>query len=240
LTNAGAGLPPAAATALATAFPNARIYLMYGQTECIRVCFLAPELISTHTASVGRPIPGSEAWVETEDGRRAAPGEVGELVVRGAHVMPGYWRDPEATSKKLCEGRWPWERVLHTGDLFRTDADGLLYFVSRTDDIIKSRGEKVPPREVEDVLLHAGGVRDAAVVGVPDDLLGEAVHAHVTPLPGHSLDPRALRAFCARHLEAHMIPRGITVHDELPKSENGKIDRMALMGRVRPPFEAPE
>ncbi len=239
LTNAGAGLPPAATTALATTFPNARLYLMYGQTECIRVCFLAPDLVATHTASVGRPIPGTEAWVETEDGRRAEAGEVGELVVRGAHVMPGYWREPDATREKLREGRWPWERVLHTGDLFRTDADGLLYFVSRTDDIIKSRGEKVPPREVEDVLLRAGGVRDAAVVGMPDELLGEAVHAHVTALPGQALDERALRAFCAQHLEDHMVPRRITIHDELPKSENGKIDRITLMGRTRPSFEMP-
>ena len=90
------------------------------------------------------------------DGERVAgPGVVGELIVRGDHVMQGYWADAEATAERLRQGRWPWERLLATGDLFRTDADGYLYFVSRTDDIIKSRGEKVVPREIEEVLYTA-------------------------------------------------------------------------------------
>ena len=118
--------------------------------------------------------------------------------------------------------------MLATGDLFRTDEDGYLYFVGRRDDIIKSRGEKVVPREVEEVLHAAAGVREAAAVGVPDDLLGNVVHAHVAALPGHELDEAALRRHCAEHLEDHMVPKRVFVHEELPRIGSGKIDRRSL------------
>ena len=150
------------------AFPDARLYLMYGQTECQRVCRLPPDQVDANPTSVGVAIPGTEAWVEDEDGNRRRSGEVGELMVSGPHVMQGYWGNEEATQRRLRPGRWPWERVLATGDLFRTDERGYLYFVGRRDDIIKSRGQKVAPREVEEVLHSFPGVSDAAVVGVPD------------------------------------------------------------------------
>ena len=158
------------------------------------------------------------------------PGEVGELMIRGAHVMQGYWGDPEATAERLRPGRWPWERVLASGDLFRSDEEGYLYFVGRRDDLIKSGGEKVVPREIEDVLHAAPGVREAAVVGIPDRLLGQAVHAHVSPQAGAELDEAALRAYCAEHLEDYKVPRRIVIHEELPRTSNGKIDRLALAG----------
>jgi acyl-CoA synthetase (AMP-forming)/AMP-acid ligase II len=149
-------------------------------------------------------------------------------MVRGPHVMQGYWNEPAATEERLRPGRWPWDRVLATGDLFRTDEEGYLYFVGRRDDIIKSRGEKVAPREVEEVLQTARGVREVAVIGVPDRRLGEAVHAHVAPEAGLVLDPAELRRHCAALLEDFMVPQRILVHDELPKSANGKIDRRSL------------
>jgi acyl-CoA synthetase (AMP-forming)/AMP-acid ligase II len=199
---------------------------MYGLTECKRVSFLPPEELSARPTSVGRAIPGTEAWVDDGRGGVAAPGEVGELLVRGGHVMQGYWNAPEVTAERLRPGRWPWERILATGDLFRTDDAGYLYFVGRRDDLIKSRGEKVVPREVEDVLHGADGVTEAAVVGVPDERLGQAVVAHVA---GPSVDAAALRAFCAAHLEAHMVPSAVVVHaDALPRTPNGKVDRRAL------------
>jgi acyl-CoA synthetase (AMP-forming)/AMP-acid ligase II len=163
----------------------------------------------------------------------AAPGVVGELMVRGPHVMQGYWGSEEATARRLRPGRWPWERVLATADLFRADERGYLYFVGRRDDIIKSRGQKVAPREVEDVLHGFPGVRDAAVVGVPDDLLGEAVHAHVAPDPGVELDARALRRHCAEALESHMVPKRVMIHAELPRIGSGKIDRRGLAALSR-------
>ena len=111
-------------------------------------------------------------------------------MVRGPHVMQGYWNDLEATAKRLRPGRWPWERELMTGDLFKRDAEGHLYFVGRKDDMIKSRGEKVAPREVEEVLYAVPGVRDAAVIGVPDRLLGSAIHAYVSVFEDAELDER--------------------------------------------------
>lgn len=228
LTNAGAGLSEPAVRAVRAALPNASLYLMYGQTECQRVCYLPPAQVDAKPTSVGIPIPGTEAWIEDDEGNALGPGEVGELIVAGAHVMQGYWRREGATAERLRPGRWPWERVLASNDLFRRDADGHLYFVSRRDDIFKSRGEKVVPREVEDALHAAPGVREAAVVGVPDRLLGHAVHAHVAGAAEASLDPKQLRRHCARLLEAHMVPQRVVVHRELPRIGAGKVDRRAL------------
>jgi long-chain acyl-CoA synthetase len=228
LTNTGAALPGRTVEAIRRTFPNARLYSMYGLTECKRATYLPPDQLDARPASVGIPIPGTEAWVEDEEGNVLGPGDVGELMIRGSHVMQGYWGDPEATAERLRPGRWPWERVLASGDLFRSDEEGYLYFVGRRDDLIKSGGEKVVPREVEDVLHAAAGVREAAVVGIPDRLLGQAVHAHVSPQPGVALEEVALRAHCADRLEDHMVPRRIVIHEELPRTSNGKVDRQTL------------
>ncbi len=228
LTNTAAALAPATIEALRAAFPRARLYSMYGLTECKRVSYLPPEQLDARPESVGIPIPGTEVWIEDDAGVRRQPGEVGELVVRGAHVMQGYWNDPDATAERLRPGRWPWERVLATGDLFRQDDEGFLYFVGRRDDILKSRGEKVAPREVEAVLHVAEGVRAAVVVGAPDRLLGTAIVAYVVPTDGAQLQPAALRRHCARHLEDYMVPARIELRDTLPTTPNGKVDRRAL------------
>jgi acyl-CoA synthetase (AMP-forming)/AMP-acid ligase II len=220
LTNTGAALSEAHIASIRATFPRARLFSMYGLTECKRVSYLPPEQLDARPTSVGIAIPGTEVWLADD----------GELMVRGAHVMQGYWNDPEATAERLRPGRWPWERVLATGDLFRQDDEGYLYFVARQDDIIKSRGEKVAPREVEEALHAAPGVRDVAVVGVDDDLLGQAVHAHVSPADGFDLDAGALRRHCAEHLEDYMVPQRIVIHGELPRTANGKIDRRALAG----------
>ena len=228
LTNAGAALSVARVREVRRTFPNAAIFSMYGQTECKRVCYLPPDQIEKRPDSVGFAIPGTEVWIEAEDGAQAARGEVGELIIRGDHVMQGYWRDPEATARKLRPGRFPGDRVLSSGDLFRRDEEGYLYFVGRTDDIIKSRGEKVAPKEVEEVLYTFEGVYEAVVVGAPDDRLGEAVIAHVSAAAGLEIDPKAVRRHCAERLEDFMVPRRVVIHDELPKTDNGKVDRLTL------------
>lgn len=228
LSNTAAALAPATIAALRTAFPHARLYSMYGLTECKRVSYLPPDQLDVRPDSVGIPIPGTEVWIEDDDGRELPAGEVGELIVRGAHVMQGYWNDPQATAERLRPGRWPWERVLATGDLFRRDDEGFLFFVGRRDDIIKSRGEKVAPREVEAALLAADGVRMAAVIGVADRLLGQAIHAYVVAEPGADLRPTALRRHCAAHLEDYMVPVRIELRDALPTTPNGKVDHRTL------------
>jgi long-chain acyl-CoA synthetase len=231
LTNTGAALPEPTVGAIRRTFPNARLYSMYGLTECKRATYLPPDQLAARPTSVGIPIPGTEAWIEDTDGTVLGPGEVGELMIRGAHVMQGYWGDPEATAERLRPGRWSWERVLASGDLFRSDEDGYLYFVGRRDDLIKSGGEKVVPREIEDVLHAASDVREAAVVGIPDRLLGHAVHAHVSPQEGAELSEAALRSHCAERLEDYKVPRRIVIHAELPRTSNGKIDRLALAAK---------
>ncbi len=229
LTNAGAALSVARLQEVRRTFPHAVFFSMYGQTECKRVCYLPPEELERRPGSVGVAIPGTEVWIEDEAGNVLEPGHTGELIVRGDHVMQGYWADPEGTARRLKPGRWPGDRVLRSGDLFRQDEDGYLYFVARSDDIIKSRGEKVAPKEVEEVLYAAAGVHEAAVVGAEDPLLGQAVVAHVSAADGHELDPRALRRHCAEHLEDFMIPRRVVLHEALPKTDNGKLDRLALV-----------
>jgi len=228
ITNAAGPLPIHHVVAIGRVFPQARFFSMYGQTECKRTLYLPPEEITRRPNSVGIPIPGTEAYIVDEDGNPAPPGITGELVVKGRHLMRGYWDKPEETSKRLRPGREPGEVVMYTGDLFRMDSEGFFYFVSREDDIIKSRGEKVSPNEIENALYGLQGVHDVAVVGVPDEILGEAVKVFVVLDEGASLMERDIRAFCARHLEDYMVPKYVEFRNDLPKSGNGKTLRKDL------------
>jgi acyl-coenzyme A synthetase/AMP-(fatty) acid ligase len=142
--------------------------------------------------------------------------------------MKGYWEKPQETAKKLRPGPLPGEQVLYTGDLCKLDDDGYLYFVGRMDDIIKSRGEKVAPKEVEHVLYNIAGVRDAAVIGVPDDILGQAVKAFVVLESGVTLNEKDIQRECQAKLENFMVPKYVEIVPELPKTTTGKIRRAAL------------
>jgi len=228
LTNTAATLPVEHIQQLRDAFPWARLYSMYGLTECKRTLYLPPEELNRRPNSVGIAIPGTEAWIEDEGGDRLGPGEVGELVVRGSHVMQGYWNNPEATARWYRPGRYPAERLLYTGDLFRMDEDGFFYFVSRKDDIIKSRGEKVAPKEVEGVLYQLPEIVEAAVIGVPDEILGQAIKAFVVCSDDHSLTERDVLRHCTQHLENFMTPKHIVFRDVLPKTSSGKIRLSSL------------
>lgn len=135
-----------------------------------------------------------------EHGNEVGPETIGQLVIRDATVMKGYWEKPEATAKKLKPGPLPGEQVLYTGDYCKLDGDGYLYFVGRMDDIIKSRGEKVAPREVEAAIFDIAGVREAAVIGVPDDILGYAVKAFVVLETGVTLTEREIQRRCQEKL----------------------------------------
>jgi amino acid adenylation domain-containing protein len=228
VSNTAAALPPAHIAELRRRFPWVTMYSMYGLTETKRTLYLPPESLERKIASVGMAIPGTEVWLEDERGARLGPNQTGELVVRGRHVMRGYWGDPKLSAERFRPGPLPGERVCYTGDLFRMDEEGFLYFVGRKDDIIKSRGEKVAPKEVENVLYALKGIREAAVVGVADPILGQAVKA-VVVVNGDSPTQAEILAHCKANLEAHMVPKVVEIRTQpLPKTSSGKIARKEL------------
>jgi long-chain acyl-CoA synthetase len=228
VTNAGAGLPTEHVRRFRSALPNVNLVLMYGQTECLRISYLEPTELDVRPDSVGRGIPNQEVAIVDPEGLPVPPGQVGELVVRGSHVMRGYWQMPAETAAALRTGRFPGEQVLHTGDLFRRDEQGYLYFVARRDDIIKSKGEKVSPREVENALYRIEGVVEAAVVGVAHPVFGEAVKAVLVLRSDVQLTARDVQRHCAGCLEDFMVPTLVDFVEELPKSDNGKVLKAGL------------
>jgi amino acid adenylation domain-containing protein len=228
ISNTAAALPVSHIKKLRELFPQARLYSMYGLTECKRVSYLPPEDLDRKPNSVGKGMPNEEVYVIDETGERVGSGEIGELVVRGSNVMPGYWEKPEETAEMLKPGPLPGEMVLYTGDLFRMDEEGYLYFVARKDDIIKSRGEKVSPKEIENVLYGLEGILEAAVVGVPDPVLGEAIWAYVSLEVQNSLDEKKILRHCASNLENFMVPRRVEILPSLPKTPSGKISKKDL------------
>ena len=236
VTNTAAALPAEFIPKLAAVFPNALIFAMYGLTECKRVAYLEPERVREKPTSVGKAIPGTEVFLLSPEGAPVPPGEAGVLHVRGPHVMLGYWKQPELTNHMLKPGRLPGERVLCTHDIFSMDADGDLYFIGRTDDIIKTRGEKVSPIEVENVLHRIAGVREAAVIGVPDEALGEAIRAFIVLDDGATVTEQQVKRECLSRLESFMVPRDVLFVSELPKTATAKVSKRLLreQGDARP------
>ncbi|SDM16051.1 class I adenylate-forming enzyme family protein [Ensifer sp. YR511] len=233
LSNTAAALPPPHIARLRELFPGARLYSMYGLTECKRCTYLPPEELDLRPGSVGIAIPNTEAFVVDDEGSRVPPGVPGELVIRGPHVMQGYWRNDVATERMLRPGPNPWEKVLYTGDLFQTDEEGFLYFVGRKDDIIKTRGEKVAPKEVETVLHAHPGIAEAVVIGMPDPVLGHAIAALVVRTDPDLTDKDIIR-HCTRHLEDFMVPKIIEFRTELPKTDTGKVSRRLAAETMEP------
>ncbi|MGQ9647784.1 MAG: AMP-binding protein [Thermodesulfobacteriota bacterium] len=228
ITNTAAALPVEHIQRLRKIFPQARLYSMYGLTECKRVSYLPPEELDRRPGSVGRGMPNEEVWIVDEHGNRVGPNVVGELVVRGSHVMRGYWGDPETTEKVLRPGPLPAERVLYTGDLFKMDEEGFLYFVGRKDDMIKTRGERVSPKEVENAIYGLEGVVEVAVVPVPDEILGQAIKAYVVLKNGYPLTEKDILRHCKSELEEFAIPKYVEFRASLPKTSSGKIDKLTL------------
>jgi acyl-CoA synthetase (AMP-forming)/AMP-acid ligase II len=228
ITNTAAALSEEHITQLRALFPQARLYSMYGLTECKRVTYLPPDQLDIRPTSVGRGMPNEEVWLVDEDGSRLPNGSTGELVIRGSNVMRGYWAKPEQTARRLKPGPNAGEMVLYSGDIFRTDDEGYLYFVARKDDIIKSRGEKVSPREVENALYAIEGVHEAAVVGVHDDVLGQAIKAFVVLRSGYDYSEKDIIRHCLIRLESFMAPKYVDFVASLPKTDTGKIKKTGL------------
>jgi long-chain acyl-CoA synthetase len=232
MTNTGAALPVEHIKKLRQLFPHIRLFSMFGLTECKRVCYLPPEELDRRPASVGKAMPNCEALVVDEEGREMESGEVGELIVRGANVMQGYWGDPELTAKTYRVRPGTSEIHMYSGDYFKRDADGFLYFLGRKDDMIKTRGERVSPKEVENILCELPGVLEAAVVGVPDETLGQAVKAFIVAMPGRSFTEKDILKYCSSTMEVFMVPKHIEFMDSLPKTANGKVDKRQLQARA--------
>ncbi len=228
VSNTAAALPVKHITMLRQIFPAAKIFSMYGLTECKRCTYLPPADLERKPTSVGIAIPNTELWIVDEHDQRVGSDTVGQLVIRGATVMKGYWEKPEATAKRLRPGPVTGEQVLYTGDLCKLDTEGYLYFIGRMDDIIKSRGEKVAPKEVEGALVSIAGVKEAAVIGVPDDILGQAVKAFVVLDEGVTLTPEHIQRECQGRLESFMVPKMVVILDDLPKTTTGKIKKTDL------------
>ena len=226
---AGGHLAPIFVHELRQALPGVDVFIMYGQTEATaRLAYLAPEMLDKKLGSIGKAILGVQLEIVDSVGNRCPPGQIGEIVARGDNVTAGYWHDPHATA--VCfRGGW-----LHTGDLATADNEGFLYLVDRAKDVLKCGGNRVSSREVEDRLLEFEGVREAAVVGIPDDVLGEAVKAFVVPSSNDSsgLD-RELQGFCKRRFPPHLVPRDIVIIDSLPKNNAGKVVKAALRNHVQ-------
>lgn len=240
VTNTAGALERKHIRTLQALFPRARIFSMYGLTECKRCTWLPPQDLERKPGSVGFAIPNTEMWIVDEHDREVPPGTVGQLVIRGATVMQGYWERPEATARALRPGRLPGERVLYTGDLCRIDEEGYLTFIGRMDDMIKSRGVSIAPQEIETALLGMPGIREAAVIGVPDARLGQALKAFVVRERGAALDALEVQRRCRGALAAHLVPKYVELVAELPRTDTGKINKLALSRQPAAPASLPE
>ena len=237
ITNTGGAMPQPVLATLRKVLPTTRVFLMYGLTEAFRSTYLPPEELDRRPTSMGKAIPDTEILVIGEDGKPVKPGETGELVHRGPTVSMGYWGQPELTAKVLRPHPYlppelgDVERVCYSGDYVRMDEDGFLYFIGRRDTMIKSSGFRVSPTEVEEVLFKSGLVKGAAVIGIPDEMLGQTIKAFVVGRDGDALSIEKLREFCAGNMPRHMVPKAIEVLDEMPKTTSGKVDYPALRRR---------
>ena len=217
------GLRPEMGQYLQHVLPRADYCGVYGQTEATNIVLVSNTAEETaHPGTLGQPLPGVDAMIIRPDGSRTEPGETGELVLRGAQLSLGYWNNPQATAD-LFAGGW-----LHTGDLARADAEGLVYFVDRAKDMIKSGGENVYSAEVERVLLAHPGVADATVVGVPDPRWTEAVKAVVVLRDGAQVSAADIDAFCLENIAAYKRPRWYEFTDRLPRNALGKVLKPSL------------
>ncbi len=237
ITNSGGVMPETTLRVLRQKLPQTRPYLMYGLTEAFRSTYLPPENIDERPGSMGRAIPNAEIMVVRADGTRAAANEPGELVHRGALVALGYWNDPARTAARFKpapgqpEGIPTPELAVWSGDTVRMDKDGYLYFVGRTDGMIKTSGYRVSPEEIEEIVYANGGVETAAAIGVPHPTLGQAIVLVVRPVAGAEVNESDLGAACRAALPNYMVPGKIVFLDEMPQNPNGKINRTELAHR---------
>ncbi|PHV32939.1 acyl-CoA ligase (AMP-forming), exosortase A system-associated [Janthinobacterium sp. BJB312] len=235
ITNSGGVMQRSTLDKLRQSLPRVQVYLMYGLTEAFRSTYLAPEQLERRPDSIGQAIPNAEVLVLRPDGSVCDADEPGELVHRGALVALGYWNDAARTAERFkplppqASGLVLPELAVWSGDTVRRDADGYLYFVGRSDDMIKTSGYRVSPAEIEEVAYASGLVGEAAALGLPHAVLGQAIALLVTPAPGVALQRDSVLAACRARLPSYMVPLWVEIRDGvLPRNPNGKIDRPLL------------
>jgi long-chain acyl-CoA synthetase len=224
VTQAGGAMAPGVQKEVVEAFAPARLFVMYGATEAsARLSYLDPTDLPRKWGSIGKPIANVELFVADHRGHPLPAGQEGEIVARGSNLMSGYWNHPEETEKVLKNG------LYYTGDIGRMDEEGYLYVVGRTKDMIKIGGNRVSAKEIEEALHEHPAIIEAAVIGVPDDVLGEAPKAFIVVKKGASEKlADELPAFLQKHLAVYKIPKRYEIRESLPKNESGKILKLKL------------
>jgi len=239
ITNSGGAMPGATLQKLRKALPRTQVFLMYGLTEAFRSTYLPPSEIDRRPGSIGKAIPNAEILVVRPDGSLCGPNEPGELVHRGSLVALGYWNDPEKTAERFKPaparpgGLMIPEIAVWSGDTVRMDEEGFLYFIGRRDEMIKTSGYRVSPTEIEEVVFDSGLIKDAAAIGVPHPVLGQAIVLVAVPAAGKQPDDSALLEVCRRQLPAYMVPARIEWRDSVPRNPNGKYDRARLAAELK-------
>ncbi|MBN1852363.1 MAG: acyl--CoA ligase [Pirellulales bacterium] len=224
LTQAGGAMAPDLQRRLIECLPGKQIFIMYGATEAsARLAYLNPADLPRKIGSIGKAIPNVEIRVLREDGTEAGVDEVGELVARGENIMEGYWNNPEETAAVLSPLGY------HTGDLGRRDKEGFLYVVGRNREMIKSGAHRISPKEIEEVLAEHPQVHEAAVIGVPDEILGEAIWAFISPRLNEMPNAEDLLHWCKKRLPSYKVPGTLQVLRELQRNASGKIDKLLLV-----------
>ena len=214
-------------------FPNVKIFPMYGLTECKRVSIMPEGVDESHIGSVGEALPGTQVFVVDKNNQEVSPGKIGELVISGSHIMAGYWNNPHETAKRFRMDSAQKKIMLHSGDFFKKDQDGFLYFIGRDETFIKSRGQKVSPSEIESFLCKLEDITEAAAIGIPDAIHGQSVCVFASSLVSKTLNTNEIFEHCKGSLSPAAMPKYVIISElPLPKTPNGKIDRILLRAKA--------
>ncbi len=223
VTQAGAAMSSSLVTQLRAALPKTQIFIMYGQTEATaRLSYVPPERLSDKLGSAGIPVRGVSLTIRDDHGRSLGARETGEVWAQGPNLMQGYWRDEAGTREVLRDG-W-----LKTGDMGYLDEDGYLFLVGRRTDIIKTGAHRVHPLEIEEAISGLPGVREVAVAGIEDEILGQAITAFVVREHGSDLFADRIKERCRERLASFKVPKHVHFVEQLPRTSSGKLQRSRL------------
>lgn len=223
ITQAGGPMPHDTAFEIVSIVPQAKFFIMYGQTEAsARLSYLHPDDLTRKPGSVGKGIPGVTLEVVKENGEKVQPGEVGEVTAQGNNIMLGYWGKEEETRQVVRNGR------LYSGDMATVDEEGYIYLLGRRADMIKSGAHRIAPREIEEVVLKHPNIAEAAVVGAADPILGEVICLFVVVKDGELCSEKELRCYCRENLPSYKMPKTVNFVQSFHKTESGKIKKTEL------------